>query len=137
MTQEELNTIEKKLGIEFPHFYKNTMLNYPFDNDSFGFDCMLPKSPQILEDCNCIFTQSDKCLAIGSDGGEFTYYIKLNGEETVYIFDLEQSDYHHSIEANTWEDYLDNIHKIDKEYLEEEQKRIERKKNKKWWQFWI
>jgi len=136
MTQEELKEIEVKLEIELPKFYIETMLNYPFDENSFGYDFMLPNSSKTLETCN-IFPKNDNRFIVGSDGGEHIYYIRLNGEETVYIFDLEQSKLHNSIEAKTWEDYLNNIRKIDQEILEDEKRYEEQNKNKKWWQFWI
>ena len=74
---------------------------------------------------------------MGSDGGEFTYYIKLNGEETVYIFDMERSDLHNSVEASNWSDYLDYIREVHQEIEEDEELEKERKLNKRWWQFWI
>jgi len=137
MIQPEINTIQEKLGIKLPAFYVETMLNYPFPKDSFGEELMLTNSIEIILDYNGAFDTKDKCFAVGSDGGEFIYYIKLNGEDTVYIFDMENSDYHNSIEATSWQNYLGNINKIHQEIEEDERQEIERKKNKKWWQFWI
>ncbi|MFC3811433.1 hypothetical protein [Lacihabitans lacunae] len=137
MNQADINAIQEKLGIELPTFYVETMLNYPFPKDSFGEEFMLPNSPDILLDCNGVFSKEDKCFAVGSDGGEFLYYIKLNGKETVYVFDLEKSDVHNSIEAHSWKAYLKKIKKVQKEIEEDERQEAERKKNKKWWQFWI
>lgn len=77
-----------------------------------------------------------KFFAVGCDGGEFIYYVKLNGEETVYIFDMEKSNSHNSVEASSWKNYLENITKVHHEIEEDERQQIERKK-KKWWQFWI
>ena len=94
-------------------------------------------SVDILLDCNSAFDINDKCFAVGSDGGEFIYYIKLNGEDIVYIFDMENSDYHNSIEAPSWQNYLGNINKVHQEIEEDDRQELERKKNKKWWQFWI
>lgn len=137
MNQSEINTIQEKLGIKLPAFYFETMLNYPFPKDSFGEELMLANSVEIILDCNGVFDIKNKYFAIGSDGGEFIYYIKLNGEEIVYIFDLENSDYHNSIEAPNWQKYLENINKVHQEIEEDESQALERIKNKKWWQFWI
>ena len=137
MNNDEIDKIQEKLEIKFPDFYKNTLLNYPFQKGSFGEEFMLTTNPEILLDINGLFSKADKCLAIGFDGGEYTYYIKLNGEETVYIFDLENSKAHNSIEAVNWETYLENIKNVHLEIEEDEKYDEERIKNKKWWQFWI
>lgn len=137
MIQSDINRIEEKLGFSLPTFYIETMLNYPLPENSFGEEFMLTNSVEILLDCNGIFKKNDLCFAIGSDGGEFIYYVKLDGQETVYIYDLENSDAHNSVEADNWEMYLENIRKVHREIEEDEKRQIERKKNKKWWQFWI
>lgn len=137
MNQLDIDKIQEKLGVIFPVFYKDTLLNYPFQEDSFGEEFMLTNNPEVLLNCNGVFDRENKCLAIGSDGGEFIYYIKLNGEEKVYIFDLEDSKANNSVEANNWGIYLENIKKIHLEIEEDEKYDKERKENKKWWQFWI
>ncbi len=137
METKDIKHIETKLGIELPEFYFSTMSNYPFSQDSWGAEFSLCNEPKYIIDLNGIFTPKDKCFVIGSNGGEFYYFIKLNGEEKVYIFDLESSDDHMSVEAESWVEYLTQIEKIHDEFHQEELREIEREKNKKWWQFWI
>lgn len=137
MIQSDIDTIQEKLGIDLPSFYIDTMLTYPFPKNSFGEEFMLTNSVEILLDCNVVFSKEDKCFAVGTDGGEFIYYIKLNGEETVYIFDMEKSDSHNSVEASSWKIYLESITKVHQEIEDDERLEAERKKYKKWWQFWI
>ena len=93
----------------------------------------LCNDPRHIIDLNGVFTQDDNSFSIGSDGGEYYYFIKLNGEEKVYIFDLEDTDLHMSIEADSWTEYLMQIEKLHHEFHQEEIRRLERKKNKKWW----
>ncbi|WP_321281163.1 SMI1/KNR4 family protein [Marinifilum fragile] len=137
MTELDIKLIEDKLNIKLPDFYIRTMLDYPFAYDSFGAEFSLCNSVKHVIDCNGIFEPEDKCFSIGSDGGEFYYFIKLNGEEKVYVFDLEGSKEHLTVEAETWADYLDIISKQHEEILQDELESAERKRNKKWWQFWI
>jgi hypothetical protein len=137
MIQSDINAIQEKLGFELPLFYTETMINYPFPNGSFGEEFMLTNNIEILLDCNGVFVKDDLCFAVGSDGGEYIYYIKLDGQETVYIYDLENSDSHNSVVAHSWKNYLEKIMKEHQDIEEDERKMAERKKNKKWWQFWI
>lgn len=137
MESVDIKYIEEQLGIELPDFYVSTMLNYPFSEGSWGAEFSLCNDLRHIIDLNGVFTQDDKSFSIGSDGGEYYYFIKLNGEEKVYIFDLEGTDLHMSIEADSWTEYLMQIEKLHHEFHQEELRKLERKKNKKWWQFWI
>lgn len=137
MNEKEIIEAEQRLGLELPKFYKETMLNYPFREGSIAIDCMLPQYPELLEVENGVIPNENKYLAIGSDGGELIFFLRLNGSETVYIHDAESSGLHHSIEARTWKEYLNKISNIDQETQEEEKAYTDRKLKKKWWQFWI
>jgi hypothetical protein len=138
MQSTDIKFIETKLGIKLPEFYISTMLNYPFDEDSWGAEFQLSNNTNYIVDINGIFESKDKNFAIGSDGGEFIYFIKLNENNgKVYIFDLENSPAHMSVEAESWKEYLTQIEKLHYEIKQDELEDFERKKNKKWWQFWI
>ena len=137
MSTSDIAKIETQLNLKLPQFYIDTMLNYPFPLDSIAAELFLCADVQGILDNNSIFHQGDKVFAIGSDGGEFIYYIKLNGEEKVYIYDYEDSDVNHTVEAETWSDYLKDLLIGMERMKEDELLEIERKKHKKWWQFWI
>ncbi|WP_407556767.1 SMI1/KNR4 family protein [Winogradskyella sp. 4-2091] len=135
MESTDIKHIEKQLGIELPEFYFKTMLDYPFSEDSFGAEFSLSNDPKYIIDINGVFTQEDESFSIGSDGGEFYYFIKLNGNEKVYIFDLEGSKDHMSVVSESWSEYLTQIENLHDEFRQEKLNDLERKKNKKWWQF--
>jgi len=137
MDSTDIEHIEKQLRIKLPAFYVSTMLQYPFSEASWGAEFSLCNYPEQVISLNGIFTQADECFSIGSDGGEFYYFIKLDGGEKVYIFDLEGSKAHMSIEADNWPAYLRQIEIIHDEHKQEALLELERKKHKKWWQFWI
>ncbi|WP_299245239.1 SMI1/KNR4 family protein [uncultured Aquimarina sp.] len=137
MKPKDIKFIEKQLGIKLPEFYVSTMLNYPFSEDSWGAEFLLCNNPKRIINLNGVFTKEDKSFSIGSDGGEYYYFIKLIEEEKVYIFDLEGSDEHMSTEANSWTEYLMQIEKTHDKLSQEKLKELERKANRKWWQFWV
>ena len=137
MFKSEIETVEKRLKIRLPIFYINTMLNYPYSDDSFAAEFNLCKDVEGIIRNNSIFDQNEKCFAVGSDGGEYIYFIRIGEGEKVYIYDYERSDKHLSIESETWSNYLIKIEKLQKEILRDELIMTERRKNRKWWQFWI
>lgn len=137
MTQKDLDEIESKLKISLPDFYKQTMLNYPFKSDSFANEFSLTTDIEQIIGINSTFDYSEKKFAVGSDGGEWSFYVKLNSDDKVYIFDLEESHIHNTVCANSWEDYLKKIIKEEEEIEKEMEEAKKRKANKKWWQFWI
>jgi len=135
MSTSDITKIEAQLNIKLPQFYIETMLNYPFPLDSFAAALLLCADVKGILDNNSIFHPEDKVFAIGSDGGELIYYLKLNGEEKVYIYDFESSEVNHTVEA-TWSDYLKSMQQTEAEILQDRLLEIERKKSRKWWQFW-
>lgn len=133
----EIAKIETQLNLKLPQFYVETMLNYPFPLDSFAAELLLCADVQGVLDNNSLFSPEEGKFVIGGDGGEWTYYIKLNGEEKVYIYDLERSYMHNAIETETWNDYIKSMELQEERILQDELLEAERKKHKKWWQFWI
>ncbi len=137
MSTSDIAKIEDALNFKLPQFYIETMLNYPFPLDSFAAEFLLCTDVQAIIGKNSLFSPEEGKFAISGDGGELTFYIKLNGEEKVYIYDLERSSIHHTVETETWNDYVKSMQQTEEEILQEELLEIERKKHKKWWQFWI
>lgn len=99
MSISDITKIEAQLNIKLPQFYIKRMLNYPFPSDSFIAELSLCADVEGIINNNTIFHPDEKVFAVGSDGGEFIYYVKLNGEEEVYIYDHESSYIHNTVEA--------------------------------------
>ena len=137
MTEKGLDKIESELKIILPVFYKTTMLNYPFKPDSYAKEFSLTTDVEQIIGINSTFEYSEKKFAVGTDGGEWSFYIKLDSDDKVYIFDLEESHINNTIFANSWDEYLKNIAKEEEDIEKEMEKSKKRKVNKKWWQFWI
>ena len=138
MTESDISRIESVLNIKLPEYYCSTMLNYPFADDSFAAEFLLPNDPeQILEynQDSYEYPGVGKLFVIGGDGGEDSYFIDLaDNSSQVFTFDME-SDTHTSTAAN-WSEYIEWIEKALKEIEEDEKAEQERKANKKWWEFW-
>tara|TARA_R110001632_G_scaffold161038_7_gene279414 strand:+ start:3130 stop:3453 length:324 start_codon:yes stop_codon:yes gene_type:complete len=107
MNPFDITLLEKEFQIKLPAFYVDTMFNIPFEEDSFAAEFTLSNDVHRLIYTNGVFKKNGDRFAIGSDGGEHIYFIKHNGEETVYLFDLEGSDDQNTIEATSWQEYLD------------------------------
>lgn len=142
MNMNELEKIEKILKIKLPIFYKHTVLNYPFKKDSFADECLLPNDVNLVIKNNAgsfikmIMKQDIMPFVIGCDGGEEVYYLNLN-KETSEIFVSSCETNRSEVKFKSWDEYLKNIEKALKEIDEDERLIQERKKNKKWWQFWF
>ncbi|MEQ8685654.1 MAG: hypothetical protein RIE86_10185 [Imperialibacter sp.] len=137
MVLSEIDSIERQLKIKLPDYYVKTMLDYPFPADSFAAELSLCTNVKSILDNNCVFQPAERSFAVGSDGGEFIYYVKLDGEEKVYIYDFERSHVHNSVEADTWAGFLHSLSLQEEELNKDELLEEKRKRNKKWWQFWI
>ena len=137
MLTSEIQFIEDELGIQLPAFYIKTMLDYPFAEDSFASEFLLCNSPEGILEYNSGYKPSAEAFTIGTDGGENTYFIKLDEDGQVYVFDLEAPDDTLKLEAATWDEYLKQIEALHEEIRQDELFMAERKRNKKWWQFWI
>ena len=139
MNKSELTKIEKELNISLPAYYKDIMLNYPFSEESFANEFLLPNDIEHVIEMNKeneLVDKSENPFFVGSDGGEEYYFIKTKSiNSSVYVFDLEKGK--HSMKADSFQVYLNQIDETLKEIEADEKAEIERKKNKKWWQFWI
>ena len=114
------------------------MLNYPFSDDSFADEFLLPKDvDRILENNQGAteYLKIAKPFVVGSDGGEETYFIDLASDVSrVFTFDLEIGRYEQT--ASDWKEYLAQIRSELKEIEDDKSAEQKRKLNKKWWEFW-
>ena len=136
ITTDELTKLERKLDVKLPEEYKKTLLNYPFEKDSFAYTCMLMADVNILIEWN---SESESLVKngfmIGGDGGEESYYIDLYDEHhPVFSFDMETDKT--VLFAKNIADYLAKIIEIEKNIELDEELVKKRRENSKWWEFW-
>ena len=139
MTEEEIKTIEKHLGFRLPELYRSTVLAYPFPENSFAAEFVLPnRAQEVIELSDAAFSSPDigKPFFIGTDGGDEWYFVDALKEDSgVFVFELETGK-HHPLTTN-WSAYLDHIAKTHADIAADEESERQRKLKKKWWQFWI
>ncbi len=122
-TREDIDKIEKLLGIVLPNYYKSTIMNYPFPKNSLADDCLLLYDPELIIKNNdssfleIIITPKIKPFCIGTDGGEEVYYIDLNCEETK-VFAYSRETGKSEIYTTSLADYIKKIEEIIKEVEE-------------------
>ena len=138
MTTDDIKSIETALGITLPEYYRATMLAYPFPADSFADEFLLPNSPAPVLANNQEpgeYPGIGRAFMIGGDGGEETYFIDVaSGNSQVYVYDMETGK--HVVRATEWTQYLDQVATTLREIEEDERAEVERKANRKWWEFW-
>ena len=135
---KELQT-ENDLGFPLPSFYRETVLNYPFEPGSFAEEFMLPNHAAELIDLNSeelLPSTIGRPIFVGSDGGEDRYFVDTTEEDNgVFFYELE-TDSHRSL-TPTWATYLEKFRATHAQIAADEEAARMRKENKKWWQFWV
>ncbi|QEN07311.1 hypothetical protein EXM22_04650 [Oceanispirochaeta crateris] len=134
MNKSDILKIENNLKMKLPKFYKDTILNYPFERGSFAEEFMLLNKLETLLELNVDQKHLEEKFYIGSDGGEELYSIKYC-DDSVYLYDLDLNE--ERLYTKDWKSFLDKIDMTIKEIKEDERLMKERKENKKWWQFWL
>lgn len=138
MTNQEIEAIEKVLGIALPSFYRDAMLNYPFEKDSFAEEFLLADSKSYIIEMNSIpnLVDDKNVFFIGSDGGEMQFFIEPNSNSSmVYKYSVESKRY--KVIATQWSDYLAWVQHELELLAKDEMLQNAIRANKKWWQFWI
>jgi hypothetical protein len=138
MTDQDFQSIEKKLGFVLPAFYRATLSSYPFKSDSFAAEFMLLNVPKEVIDLNDVeFSSPDigKPFFIGCDGGEEWFLVDASSQDgRVFVFELETGK--HRPLAPDWAAFLDHIRAAHTEIAADEEAMRQRKLTKKWWEFW-
>ena len=135
MREEELGQIEAAIGCAVPQYYRDTMLAYPFPEDSFAAEVLLSNTAQQIMKINPTLRkvgQVEKAFLTGSDEtGEISYYLDASNS-TPTVFRMGR------IENSTidWDAHLNELKTCSEQIEEEKKRRAERKANKQWWEFW-
>ena len=137
MTDEDLDRIERVLGLVLPLAYRDLMMHCSFDRGSAANDMLAVNADVVIQanrrphDIIRGELPTRDYLWVGSDGSEVYYYIDLrNSSPPVYSFDLETGVL--KVFADGLEEFTGRCSEIDREVEEDER----RPRTKKWWQFW-
>ena len=144
MTAEDLDRIERSLGIALPAAYRTTMITYPFPADSLAAELWMPDDAQRVLALNESYRHSPRgptdwprhLFLLGDDGGEEAFVLETSAAPyPVRIYELETgrlkplvADLHAFVQ---WQ--WDQLAEIEAD----ERAMADAYRNKKWWQFWI
>lgn len=137
MTDNDLDRIERELGIRLPVDYREIMRAYPFGPGTHAAEFGLP------DDADGLITANRGpgphgfagYFRIGSDGGEEEYYIDLHRiRSPVYRYALETSE--RTIVSDDLNQYVQRCMAIEAEIEEDERELRRRREGRTWWQFW-
>ena len=149
-SHEELQHIQDELNIEIPQSYWEIMTNFPYPEFAeANIVVTYLKSSYVLEDTQAHRKRGwfdidwpNHYLVIGETGCGDTYFMLAGESGPVFLADHEAGP--HPVEelekckvANTIEEHIKETIDLEIECQEAQRRRAERKKNKKWWQFWI
>jgi hypothetical protein len=144
MVSEDLDRIERELGIRLPGEYRALILTYPMALGASGPDYELLDDPAELVAVNRRFREQGffglpwpaHFFCFGGDGSGNEYYLDLRKDPSpVYFADHEGTLY--SEQWPSLDAWLAERLREQAEWEAEARQRAERKAHKRWWQFWI
>jgi cell wall assembly regulator SMI1 len=144
MTSDDLDRIERELGIRLPSDYRALVLTYPAGLGASGPDYELLDDASQLIALNRLFREQGffdlpwppHFYSFGGDGNGNEYYLDLRKEPSAVYF----ADHEGSLYSEQWpslEAWLTERRQEQAEWEEEARRRATRKATKRWWQFWI
>ncbi len=144
MTSEDLDRIERELGVRLPATYRALVQAYPLGLGPSGPDYELIDDADQLIATNRYFRKHGffgqpwpaHFFSFGGDGSGNEYYLDLRRDPSPVCF----ADHEGSLYTEQWpslEDWLAERIKDEAEWQAERQQRAARKALKRWWQFWI
>lgn len=124
MLQDDLNKIEKELGIKLPNGYKEVMLNYPFSSTQYSnVQESLSDNPENLINLNLFYREHgykgkvfpEYFFIIGTTGNNGIYFIDLRrDDETIYSIDNDTKYNPKSIQKEKLRGNFDGFIKLKK-----------------------
>jgi hypothetical protein len=144
VTSDDLDRLERELGIRLPGEYRALILTYPHGLGPSGPDYELLDDARQLLAINRLFREEGffgmpwpaHFFAFGGDGMGNQYYLDLRREPSPVYF----ADHEGTVAGGEWpslESWLAERLAERSAWEAEQRQRAERKANKRWWQFWI
>ncbi len=154
MDNNDISTIEQALDLKLPQEYRQVLFSYPFEAGTDIYDRDLYHRVEAIIEQNKMHRElgffgqkwPEHYLVIGNDLFGNLHFMDLTRPEGfVFFADHEDTTYSSTIEAEEEAASLSEWVKATKERearvrAEHEQwmrSTAERKRNKRWWQFWI
>ena len=144
MTSEAFQRIEQKFGVSLPDWYRQRVLEYPFSapDDALYHDeaSIVRANEELLRDGWYDFPWPREFFVIGDTGcGDSYFIVPSTPDKRIFIADHEGGPapslqkLGEMVQAETIEQHISETQDI----IREAAQIAERRRNKKWWQFWI
>ena len=150
MKFEEVERIEAALGLRLPDAYKSVALNHPCpESEDISWHGLYRDAERVMEvnaehRANGWFgiDWPDDYFVIGDTGCGDSYFIVVGESDKVYLADHEGGPHPTTqlgdcVSSETISAHVEQEMASEREFQEEERLSAERRKNKKWWQFWL
>lgn len=150
MKPEDIQLIETALGLKLPDSYVEVVLNYPCPEIADVCESGLFSDPLWVIQVNQEHRRGGwfgmdwppHFFAIGDDGCGDTYFMVIGKDDRVYFADHEcgpsfETELEDCASSESVQEHVEKELDLVRELEEEEMRQAERRKNKKWWQFWI
>jgi hypothetical protein len=144
MTSEAFTRIERAFGVRLPEWYRASLVQYPLSeaDESLYSDeeSIVRANEELRRDGWWDMPWPQEFFAIGDTGCGDTYFIvPSTGDRRVFIADHEggpapsYQNLGEMVESDSFEKFI----RERQETIVAAAEIVERRKNKKWWQFWI
>jgi hypothetical protein len=144
MTLEAFNGIEQKFGLTLPDWYRRWVLDYPFaePDDALYHDetSIVRANDELRRDGWFGFPWPREFFVIGDTGcGDSYFIVPSTADKRIFIADHEggpapsPEKLDEMVQAETIEEHIAQTRQV----IQEVAQIAERRRNKKWWQFWI
>ena len=144
MTPDAFHRIEQKFGVSLPDWYRCRVLEYPFSEPDEALyhdeESIVQANEELLRDGWYGFPWPREFFAIGDTCfGDSYFIVPSTQDKRIFIADHEGGPapsiqrLDEMVQAETIEQHISNTQQIIREAAQIE----ERRRNRKWWQFWI
>ena len=145
MTPEAFHRIEQAFSVTLPDWYRRQVVEYPFaePDDALYSDeeSIVRANQELRRDGWFRFPWPREFFIIGDDGcGDYWFIVPSTGDKRIFIADHEGGPApafdklgEMLVQAEAMEQYVSDTREIIRDVAQIR----ERRRNKKWWQFWI
>jgi len=139
MTHESFKHIEQAFGVALPDWYRQQVIDYPFSepDDAIYHDeaSIVRANKEVRRVGWAGFPWPRECFVIGDGGSFFSYFIvPSTGDKRIFVATHSPPPPYQKLDDMV---HAETIERFVAETKSDAIQRAERRRNKRWWQFWI